>query len=79
MCFIVFRQKHLVKEFRCKECDFVSTFKAAIQNHRQIHSNDSYICDICGKAYQMKDTLQKHKRVSPREMLSFLHLVVVKH
>ena len=49
--------------YKCPECDFVSSVNIAIHKHRQIHSGNSQICEICGQAYSDKSTLKKHKQV----------------
>ena len=61
----VHRKVHQVegKLFKCAQCDFTSRINAAIHAHRQLHSQGSVLCDICGYAYTDKSTLNKHKRV----------------
>lgn len=49
--------------FKCSECDFSSTSNIAIHQHRQIHSKNTVLCEICGNAYNDKSTLVKHMRV----------------
>jgi uncharacterized Zn finger protein len=57
-------KSHEEKEpYKCPECDFESAVNIAIHKHRQIHSGNSLICEICGQAYSDKSTLKKHKQV----------------
>ena len=58
-----YRKKHQSKEYHCVKCEFVSNSKAAIRMHRQLHASGSFMCEICGKAFALRDSLQKHKNV----------------
>lgn len=51
------------KVYRCSQCDFQSERTFEIHVHRQIHSGNSVVCEVCGKAYGDKSTLNKHMRV----------------
>lgn len=53
----------LTKGYECKQCDFTSTVKIKIHNHRQLHSDGSVLCTICGLSYTDKGTLKRHKEV----------------
>ena len=54
---------HVEKLFRCKQCEFTSSVGSAAHAHRQLHTQGSILCDICGLAYADKSALNKHKRV----------------
>lgn len=49
--------------YKCSECDFTSSVNIAIHQHRQIHNKNTFLCEICGSAYNDKSTLAKHMRV----------------
>ena len=49
--------------YKCRQCDFESTINIAIHAHRQLHKDGCVLCDICGRAYNDKSTLTKHKKV----------------
>ncbi|XP_052817638.1 zinc finger protein 701-like isoform X2 [Mya arenaria] len=49
--------------YQCDKCDFTSSVNILIHEHRQIHPENSILCEICGNAYADKSTLMKHMRV----------------
>jgi len=49
--------------YKCKQCDFISSVNILIHKHRQVHPDNSLLCEVCGSAYVDKSTLIKHMRV----------------
>ena len=61
-------QKHVSKEYSCKNCgkSFQSKFRFTI--HERIHTGvKPYVCVICKKAFIRKDKLNEHKRIHTGE------------
>ena len=52
-------------DLKCPQCHFKFATKATVKRHIQVvHDSEiqQYLCDECGKAFQRKDYLTRHKK-----------------
>uniref|UniRef100_A0A2C9KBY5 C2H2-type domain-containing protein n=1 Tax=Biomphalaria glabrata TaxID=6526 RepID=A0A2C9KBY5_BIOGL len=51
----------------CKRCDFSAVLPSDMRSHLKIHSEDRFVCEVCGVSFLEKAKLKRHEMVHTGE------------
>ena len=49
-----------VLKFECEKCGKMFASRGRLYNHRMVHKNVNYQCEVCGASYKQKSYLKRH-------------------
>lgn len=58
------KKKPVNERYHCKICDKIYNDFYRFKTHTKLHSNGFFGCEICGKEFTRKETLQRHMIIS---------------
>ena len=60
------------KEYKCNECEKVSTEDWKLKAHCKIHV-ERYSCEVCERTFKCEDIMSKHHKIAHKNLKFYCH------